>query len=120
MTVASARETAFREMPGAAPDVMRDYDLATLGYEETEFSFEGTAGSYELQGERGADGKWDVTPGAEAPFRTRIVVRKPSRPLRSGGAVVVEGHSVSPGIDPAPDWGFFHRSLPAAGHAWVG
>jgi hypothetical protein len=118
--VASTRETAFREMPGAAPDVMRDYDLATLGYEETEFSFEGTAGSYELQGERGADGRWDVTPGADAPFRTRIVVRTPSSPLRFSGTVIVEWHNVSAGIDAAPDWGFFHRSLTAAGHAWVG
>ena len=118
--MASTRETAFSEIPGAAPDVMRDYDLATLGYEETEFSFEGTAGSYELQGERGADGRWDVTPGAEAPFRTRIVVRKPKDPLRFSGTVVVEWHNVSAGIDAAPDWGFFHRSLAAAGHAWVG
>ena len=118
--MASTRETAFWEMPGDAPDVMRDYDLATLGYEETEFSFEGTAGSYELEGERGADGRWEVTPGAEAPFRTRIVVRKPSNPLRFSGTVIVEWHNVSAGIDAAPDWGFFHRSLTAAGHAWVG
>src|ERR1700722_12539453 len=81
-TVASTRETAFRVMPGDAPDVMRDYDLATLGYEEAEFSFEGTAGSYALQGERGADGKWEVWPAAKAPFRTRIVVRKPKDALR--------------------------------------
>ncbi len=118
--MATTRETAFREMPGAAPDVMRDYDLATLGYEETEFSFEGTAGSYALQGERGEDGRWEVTPAAEAPFRTRFVVRKPSNPLRFSGTVVVEWHNVSAGIDAAPDWGFFHRSLTAAGHAWVG
>jgi hypothetical protein len=120
MTVASTRETTFSEIPGAAPDVMRDYDLATLGYEETEFSFEGTAGSYEILGERGADGRWEVMPGDEAPFRTRIVVRKPSNPLRFSGTVVVEWHNVSAGIDAAPDWGFFHRSLTAAGHAWVG
>jgi hypothetical protein len=112
--------SAFKEMPGAAPDVMRDYDLATLGYEETEFSFEGTAVSYALAGERGADGKWDVTPAAEAPFRTRIVVRKPKDALRFSGTVVVEWHNVSAGIDAAPDWGFFHRALTAAGHAWVG
>ena len=118
--MASTRETAFWEMPGDAPDVMRDYDLATLGYEETEFSFEGTVGSYELVGERGADGRWEVTPGEEAPFRTRIVVRKPSSPLRFSGTVIVEWHNVSAGIDAAPDWGFFHRSLAAAGHAWVG
>jgi Alpha/beta hydrolase domain len=118
--VASTRQGVFSEMPGAAPDVMRDYDLATLGYEESEFSLEGTATSYELQGAREADGHWDVTPGAEAPFRTRFVVRKPSNPLRFSGTVVVEWHNVSAGIDAAPDWGFFHRSLAAAGHAWVG
>ena len=33
---------------GRAPDFMRDYDLATLGYEETEYAVEGTATSYEL------------------------------------------------------------------------
>ena len=59
-------------------------------------------------------------PGAEAPFRTRIVVRRPSDPGRFSGTVVVEWHNVSAGIDAAPDWGFFHRHLAAAGHAWVG
>ena len=118
--MAGSRQGVFREMPGAAPDIMRDYDLATLGYEEIEYSLESTATSYELQGERGADGRWDVTAGAEAPFRTRFVARWPKDPLRFSGTVVVEWHNVSAGIDAAPDWGFFHRSLAAAGHAWVG
>jgi Alpha/beta hydrolase domain len=118
--VASTKQGVFSEMPGAAPDVMRDYDLATLGYEEVEFSFEGTATSYALHGERGADGRWDVTPAAEAPFRTRFLARRPKDALRFSGTVVVEWHNVSAGIDAAPDWGFFHRSLAAAGHAWVG
>lgn len=118
--MASADKTIITEMRGAAPDVMRDYDLATLGYEETEYSVEGTATSYELEGERGADGRWSMTPGAEAPFRTRIVARQPSNPLHFSGTVVVEWHNVSAGLDAAPDWGFFHRSLTAAGHAWVG
>ena len=119
--MASTREpAAFREMPGVAPDIMRDYDLATLGYEEIEYNVEGTASSYELPGERGADGRWDVSPGAESPFRTRFVARWPKDPLRFSGTVVVEWHNVSAGIDAAPDWGFFHRALTAAGHAWVG
>ena len=116
----SPQHAVFKEMPGAAPDVMRDYDLATLGYEETEFSVEGTATSYELQGERGADGHWEVTPGAGAPFRTRIVVRRPIDPARFSGTVVVEWNNVTAGIDAAPDWGFFHRHLTSRGHAWVG
>ena len=111
---------SFREMPGTVPDVTRDYDLAVLGYTETEYAVEGTASSYELKGERGHDGRWDVTPGPTAPFRTRFVVRRPSDPARFSGTVVVEWHNVSAGIDAAPDWGFFHRHAAAEGHAWVG
>jgi len=118
--VTSTRRAVFKEMAGTAPDVMREYDLATLGYEETEFSVEGSATSYELRGERGVDGYWDVTPGAAAPFRTRCVVRRPIDPDRFSGTVVVEWLNVSGGIDAAPDWGFFHRHLAAQGHAWVG
>ena len=116
----STRQPDFEEIPGHAPDIMRDYDLATLGYEETEFSVEGRAVSYELQGERGEDGRWEVSLGAEAPFRTRFVVRRPIAPDRFSGTAVVEWHNVSAGIDAAPDWGFFHRHLTAQGHAWVG
>ena len=72
------------------------------------------------QGERGEDGKWDVTPGAEADFRTRFLVRRPSDPLRFSGTVVVEWNNVSAGIDGSPDWSLFHRYLAAQGHAWVG
>jgi hypothetical protein len=118
--VAATQQATFNEMPGIAPDIMRDYDLATLGYEEIEFSIEGTAASYELQGERGVDGRWDVALGAEAQFRTRFVVRRPLESGRFSGTAVVEWNNVSAGIDAAPDWGFFHRHLAAQGHAWVG
>jgi hypothetical protein len=118
--MASTPSASFLEIPGAAVDLMRDYDLATLGYRETEFAVEGVARSYQLAGEQGEDGRWDVVPGAEAPFRTRIVVRQPSESNRFSGVVIVEWHNVSAGLDAAPDWGFFHRSASAAGHAWVG
>ncbi len=111
---------SFQEMPGPAPDVMRDYDLGALGYQETEFSVEGTAVSYELINERGVDGRWDVRAGADAPFRTRFVVRRPVDARRFSGTVVVEWHNVTAGMDAGPDWGFFHRYIAAAGHAWVG
>ena len=101
--MAPTQQATFKEMPGVAPDVTRDYDLATLGYEETEFSIKGTATSYELQGERGADGRWDVAPGAEVQFRTRFVGRRPLESDRFSGTAVVEWHHVSAGIDVAPD-----------------
>ena len=110
----------FKEIPGQAPDIMRDYDLATLGYEETEYAVEGVAVSYDLRGERGEDGHWETVSAAEAPFRTRFVVRRPIDADLFSGTVVVEWHNVSAGIDAAPDWGFFHRYLTAHGHAWVG
>ena len=118
--MANAGRASFKEIPGQAPDIMRDYDLATLGYEETEYAVEGAAVSYELQGERGEDGRWDTVPAAEAPYRTRFVVRRPIDADRFSGTVVVEWHNVSAGIDAAPDWGFFHRHIAAQGHAWVG
>ena len=110
----------FQEMPGTAVDMMRNYNLSTLGYEETEYQVDGTACSYELEGDRSEDGEWDAGPGPEAPFRTRIVVRRPTDPQRFSGIVIVEWHNVSGGLDAAPDWNFFHRSAAAAGHAWVG
>src|SRR5580698_1962961 len=116
----NAGRASFKEIPGQAPDIMRDYDLATLGYEETEYAVEGAAVSYELEGERGEDGRWQTVPAAEAPYRTRFVVRRPVDADCFSGTVVVEWHNVSAGIDAAPDWGFFHRYLAAAGHAWVG
>ncbi len=118
--MARAREATFEEMPGVAPDVMRDYDLATLGYQETEYVLEGSAVSYDLVGDRSADGRWNVHPGTEAEFRTRFVVRRPIDPSHFSGTVVVEWNNVSGGIDAVPDWGFFHRQLTAAGHAWLG
>jgi Alpha/beta hydrolase domain len=111
---------SIRQIPGKAPDLMSDFDLAELGYEETEFFVDGRAASFKIRGERGEDGKWDVTPAAEADFRTRMLVRRPSDPQRFSGTVVVEWNNVSAGIDASPDWILLHRHLAAQGHAWVG
>jgi len=75
----STADAAFEAIPGAPLDLMRDFDLSALRYEEAEYLVSGTARSYKLEGERGEDGRWTVTPAAEAPFRTRCVVRKPIR-----------------------------------------
>jgi Alpha/beta hydrolase domain len=116
----STSTAAFEVIPGAPLDLMRDFGLSALGYEEAEYQVSGTACSYELDGDRGEDGHWNVTPAAKAPFRTRFIVRKPSDPKRFSGVVIVEWHNVSAGIDAAPDWGFFHRAAMAAGHVFVG
>ena len=83
------------------------YDLAALGYSNEELFLEGTARSY------------GPAP-AEAPYRTRVVARRPLAPARFNGSVVVEWFNVSGGVDAAPDWDFTHRHLIREGFAWVG
>jgi hypothetical protein len=82
------------------------YDIAALGYSSEEFFLEGTARSY--------------APPGEAPYRTRVVVRRPLDRGRFNGSVIVEWHNVSGGLDAAPDWDFTHRHLIREGFAWVG
>ena len=83
------------------------YDLAALGYSNEEFFLAGTARSY-------------TSAPSEAPYRTRVVVRRPLAPARFNGRVVVEWFNVSGGLDAAPDWDFTHRHLIREGFAWVG
>src|SRR5580700_4710562 len=107
-------------LEGRPPMPAGAYDLAALGYVEEEFLLEGQATSYALAGERTADGKWRAAVGAEAPFVTRLVVRRPADANRFSGTVAVEWNNVSGGVDASPDWTLLHRQLIRAGHAFVG
>ena len=96
----STASAAFEVIPGEPLDFMRDFDLAVLGYEEAEYLVTGTASSYEIEGERGEDGRWAVTPAPEAPFRTRIIVRKPSDPAASAASSSWSGTTSPPASTP--------------------
>lgn len=54
-----------------------------------------------------------------APFRTRIVVRRPGDPGRFSGALLVEWLNVSSGFESDPDWAYMHEEILRAGHAYV-
>jgi hypothetical protein len=112
--------TQISPLEGSSPVPAGAYDLAALGYTEQEFLIRGTATSYAIAGERTADGRWTVTPDAQAPFVSRFIVRRPADPARFSGTVAVEWHNVSAGADGGPDWSLLHRDLVARGHAWVG
>ena len=118
--MAITRDASFREVPGKAPDLMGQIDIAVLGYEETEFLFDGRATSYELEGERGEDGRWDVTPGAEADFRTRFWCG--DRRIRSASAARSSwsGTTCRPASTALPTGASSTVTLPPQGHAWVG
>jgi Alpha/beta hydrolase domain len=107
-------------VPGTATTWLAPYDLGELGYTEEEHFVSGTAQAYEIIGERGADGRWSVSPTVHADYATRLVVRRPLDSHRFNGTVVVEWLNVSGGTDAEPCWGFMHRHIIRNGFTWVG
>ncbi|MCW2896361.1 MAG: hypothetical protein JWO75_5850 [Actinomycetia bacterium] len=105
---------------GIPPVLIPAYPLETVGYAEHEFLVEGVARSFALTGERTADGRWSVKEDAEAPYVTRILVRRPVDPAAFSGTVTVEWNNVSAGIDVSPDWSLLQRELVRRGDVWVG
>jgi hypothetical protein len=96
------------------------FDLARVGYSETEYFISGTATAYGKVGSLLADGNWTVTPGDTAAYKTRILVYRPIDPEKFNGTVVVEWLNVSGGLDAAADWITGHTELIRDGFAWVG
>ena len=90
------------------------------GYEQHEYLATGTATSYALDGAQGADGRWAFKPDANADYRTRIVVRRPSDPAKFSGTVVLEWLNVSGGADADVEWTSTHEEVTRQGHIWVG
>lgn len=96
------------------------FDLASVGYEQSEFLFGGTATAYTSATPLTSDGKWKVTPASSAPFTTRLLVYRPVDPKDFNGTVLVEWNNVSGGLDTAPIWLAAHDELIREGYAWVG
>ena len=76
-------------------------DVSALGYVEAEYFLEGTATRYKLApgAELRRDGHWDAVSAGEAPFRTRMLVYRPSDPSKFNGTVVVTWNNVTAGYD---------------------
>jgi hypothetical protein len=90
------------------------------GYVEDEYFVEGEATAYEPDGELGQDGRWSVTPAGTAPYRTRMLVRRPEDPDDFNGTVLVEWFNVTGGFDADPEFIFAHDELLRSGFAWIG
>jgi hypothetical protein len=87
---------------------------------ESEFFVTGEARAHHATAPLAADGVWAVEPGETAPYRTRILVRRPVDPADFNGVVVVEWLNVTAGRDSDPDFGFLHPELLGEGYAYVG
>jgi hypothetical protein len=91
------------------------FDLKSRGYVEEEFFIEGTASRYTTPAqETGA-----VVDGGH-PYKTRMVVRRPSAAARFNGTVIVEWNNVTAGHDLDIDWFQTHDHLTRAGYVWIG
>ena len=76
-------------------------DISAYGYTEAEYLLEGVATRYRLKGgsELGRDGHWEVEPAGESPFRTRMLVYRPTDPGRFNGTVILTWNNVTAGYD---------------------
>ncbi|MEZ5205466.1 MAG: alpha/beta hydrolase domain-containing protein [Acidimicrobiales bacterium] len=88
------------------------------GYVEHELFVAGTATRY-TSADEPADGHWQATPAGEAPYRTRVLVRRPTDPATFSGTVIVEWFNVS-AIEASPDWAYLATEIGRAGHAYIG
>ena len=92
-------------------------DLAASGYVEQEYFASGTATAFKGLS-MPSSGRWSIAPASTAPYRTRIIVRRPRSAARFNGTVVVEWMNVSAG-ESAPDWDYLNPELMHEGYAWV-
>ncbi len=106
------------------PPNLNEFNLAQVGYQQSEFFLSGTATAYTSSVPLTSDGKWTVTATAQssppAAYTTRAVVYRPIDPKKFNGTVVVEWLNVSGQVDADPDWTQTHNELIRDGFAWVG
>jgi hypothetical protein len=93
--------------------------LADAGYEIEEYFLEGTATAYEPAAPLRSHGKWKVTKGETAPYKTRVVVYRPIDADDFNGTVFVEWINVSAGFDTAPDWLTLHTQIIRSGAGYM-
>ena len=96
---------------GTAPT---GYGPPPAGYDVGEYVASGTATSYRADGALSSDGRWNFVPDSSAPYRTRVVVRRPSDPARFSGKVIVEWLNVSGGVDAGPDYDTLQEEITRA------
>ncbi|MDG2305547.1 MAG: alpha/beta hydrolase domain-containing protein [Candidatus Binatia bacterium] len=90
------------------------------GYIDQEFVASGTATAYEPAEPLTNDGRWTFEPSTSASYRTRILVRRPSRASDASGVVVLEWLNVSGGADANPEYFTLQEEIVRRRHTWVG
>jgi hypothetical protein len=107
--------TATSHPFGAAAHQLVPEDLGAVGYVEEEYFVSGTANVYEWPAAGPA-----VVRTADAPYTTRILVRRPINPADSSGNAVVEMLNPSNNFDLNIGWAIMRKHLVRSGDTWVG
>ena len=98
-----------------ATTLLEPMDLSRIGYVEEEFFVSGSANIYDWAP------NGDLTVSIpNAPYTTRLLVRRPSDPARFSGNVIVEIMHAPFGQDFGLMWGWAHQGMIEQGNAWVG
>ncbi|MET0343275.1 MAG: alpha/beta hydrolase domain-containing protein [Polyangiales bacterium] len=108
-----------RAKPGQAshdyPFLTPKEDLSAHGYVEEEFFLDGVASRYDTS-PRGSG----AVLSSGHPYRTRIVVRRPTSTKTFNGTVLLEWQNVGAGYDMDAHWGPSWEHFVRKGYAWVG
>lgn len=97
-----------------------DFDLASVGYMRSEYFFDGQAVGYEATDAFDEDGAWPVSETEPAPFRSRMVIVRPTEPSDFSGTVFVEWFNVTGGVDAGATWINAHNQILRSGAVWIG
>ncbi len=103
---------------GGAAYTLRPEDLSKQGYVEEEFFVSGKANVYDWAPAGSKDAAVVKTP--DAPYTTRILVRRPAAAAKFSGRVVVEMLNPTNLLDLNIGWALSHSEIVRNGDAWVG
>jgi len=122
IAVAATSVTGPIAWTAKAPDASHGYtfnptylDLASKGYIEEEFFIEGVANQYNLL----PDATGSVKDGGH-PYKTRIVVRRPTSAKKFNGTAIIEWTNVTGSRDLEMDWFQSAEHFIRSGYAWIG
>lgn len=97
-------------------------DIARAGYQETEYFIEGVAQTFHPTALQPLtmDGVWTVASGDRKPYKTRMLVRRPTDAAKFNGTVILEWLQATASFDKDVSWNWHHEEYLRRGYAWVG
>jgi hypothetical protein len=116
LAIGPIAQTANSHAFGGAAYTQRPENLDKEGYVEEEFIVSGKANVYNWP----AAGGPAVVKSSDAPYTTRVLVRRPAVAKKFSGRIVVEMLNPSNLMDLNLAWAIQHDELIRSGDAWVG